>query len=80
MATEQGKEVQTCLVTHNVRLEMQMAELAMSPPALLCQAWSRRVKMHHSPNTSLYSIEALLSFIFFARSSLASSLIFSTLW
>ncbi len=41
---EQGRELQTCLLTHNVRLEMQMAKLAVTPPVSGCQAWSRRVE------------------------------------
>lgn len=44
MMVKQGREVQTCLLTHNVRLEMQMAKLAMTPPASGCQAWSWRVE------------------------------------
>lgn len=32
MMENQGKEVQTCLLTHTVRSEMQMAELATTPP------------------------------------------------
>lgn len=42
MMVKQGREVQACLLTHNVRLEMQMAKLAVTPPASDCQAWSRR--------------------------------------
>lgn len=44
LMVEQGREVQTCPLTHNVRLEMQMAKLAVTPPASGCQAWSRRVE------------------------------------
>lgn len=35
MMENQGKEVQTCLLTHTVRSEMQMAELATTPPPRL---------------------------------------------
>lgn len=38
MMVKQGREVQTCLLTHNVILEMQMAKLAMTPPTSGCQA------------------------------------------
>lgn len=44
LMVEQGREVQTCPLTHNVRLEMQMAKLAVTPPASGCQAWSWRVE------------------------------------
>lgn len=34
MMVKQRRGVQTCLLTHNVRLEMQMAKLAVTPPQL----------------------------------------------
>lgn len=46
MMENQGKEVQTCLLTHTVRSEMQMAELATTPPpsASGCQDYYRKVE------------------------------------
>lgn len=44
MLVERGRVVQTCLLTLNMRLEMQMAKLAVTPPASGCQAWSRRAE------------------------------------
>lgn len=41
MMENQGKEVQTCLLTHTVRSEMQMAELATTSG---CQDYCRKVE------------------------------------
>lgn len=42
MVMEKEREVQPCLLTHKMRLEMQMANLAVTPGAPGCQAWSPR--------------------------------------
>lgn len=64
MMVERGREGQTCLLTHNVRSEMQMAKLAATPPASGCQDWCRRAENVPCPSASLFSMEVQFPIIF----------------